>query len=169
MKLTDYLAIYGALLSTATATWTTIRSLPKIRIKLVFAIESLEGKAHTGIGISIQNPSTHIAHITNVSILYPFERARIRDRVKQLFIYKRIPYNHGWCHGALSTFDIDDGCPVSIDPGKSHWVFLPYSAIEKVLTDALSPQIKIVVQDALWRNKYSKAFKLAFRSDSPRR
>lgn len=158
MELTDYLAVYGAGLSTAVAIWNALRTQSKIRVLLTFAIESLDGKPRSGAGISIQNPSAQTAHITSVSFLYPYTTTTLRGRIKHLVEFKRIPRNHGWCHTSLSNFGMKDGCPASIEPGKSHWIFVPEEVVEKLLKDSVSRQFKVVVQDALWRNKYSKAF-----------
>lgn len=58
----------------------------------------------------------------------------------------------------MSLNGVDDECPASIEPGKSHWIFVPEDVVRKVLAEATSPYFRIVVQDALWRNKYSKKF-----------
>lgn len=159
MELTDYLAVYGAGLSTAIAVWNYFRSRPKVRVLLTFATGGVDGEVTGGVGISVQNPSTHTAHITNVSFLYSSTVSTFRDRIKHLVKFKRVPRNHGWCHTALSNYGLSDGCPVSIEPGKAHWIFVPDNVIQKLLSDAISPHVKVVVQDALWRNKYSRKFK----------
>lgn len=64
IKLTEGLAIYGAILSTFVFTWNILRSRPKIRIQIVYGI--------SGVVVSIQNPSSGPVHITSVSFLYPF-------------------------------------------------------------------------------------------------
>lgn len=158
MELTDYLAVYGAGLSTAIAVWNYFRSRPKVRVLLTLASDSMDGEFTCGVGISVQNPSTHTAHITHVSFLYPSSVPTFRDRIKHLVKFKRVSRTHGWCHTALSNFGLSDGCPVSIEPGKAHWIFVPDSVIQEILSDAISPHLKVVVQDALWRNKYSRKF-----------
>lgn len=158
MKLTDYLAAYGALLSTAVAVWNVFRALPKIRVFLVFSVDRLQGEPRHGITISIQNPSAHTVHITNVSFLYQYKSETLRDRIKHFVRFKRLPHNLGWCHSALSNFGINDNCPISIEARRSHSIFVSDDMLEKLLSDAVSRNIKVVVQDELWRNKYSKRF-----------
>lgn len=156
MRLTEYLAIYGALLSTIVAMWSIVRSLPKIRVLLIYASEEPEGEIQHGIGISIQNPSTCVAHITNVSFLYRYKNSNFIEQIKHYIEYKRISRCVGWCHSSLSDYGIKDGCPVSIEPGKAHWIFIPGEALEELFEDATSRELRVVVQDELWRNKYSK-------------
>jgi hypothetical protein len=158
MRLTDLLAIYAASLSTTTALWNYFHSRPQLRVRLIFALETIEAESQSGIGISIQNVSAQTVHITNVSFLYPYRRSTIPDRLKHLIRFKRIPRNDGWCHSNLSLHGINDRCPTSIEPGKSHWIFVRHEVLDRLLQDAESRRLKAVVQDALWRKRYSKAF-----------
>jgi hypothetical protein len=162
LGLTDYLAIYGAGLSTGVAVWNVLRTRSKIRVLLTFALigseESSDGQPHGGIGISVQNPSANMAHVSNVSFLYRYRVVTIREALTHLIKYKRLPFNLGWCHSSLSNYGLKDGCPISIESGKSHWIFVPEEVLEKLFDDAVSRCIKVVVQDALWRNKHSRAF-----------
>ncbi len=158
MRLTDFLAIYAASLSTTIALWNYLRSRPQLRVRLIFALETIEAEMQSGVGISIQNVSAQTVHITDVSLLYPYRKSTISGKLKYLISFKRIPYSDGWCHSSLSLHGINDGCPTSIEPGKSHWVFVRYEVLDRLLEDAESRRLKAVVQDALWRNRYSKAF-----------
>lgn len=125
---------------------------------LIFAMDTVDGKTQFGISISVQNPSLQTAHITNVSFLYPYRKPTLRKRLKHMIRFKRVPFCIGWCHSSLSFHGIEDGCPVSIEPGKSHRIFVRDDVLESLLKDATSRHLKAVVQDALWRNKYSKTF-----------
>jgi hypothetical protein len=161
MKLTDVLAIYGASLSTGTAVWNYFRARPQVRVVLIFALETIQGESQHGIGISVQNVSAQTVHISNVSFLYPFRRSTLRDKLMHLIRFKRIPRDDGWCYSNLSLHGIEDGCPASIEPGKSHWIFVRHEVFDGLLEGARSPRVKAVVQDALWRNTYSKEFEYA--------
>ena len=158
MKLTDYLAIYGAALSTAVFLWNSARARPKIKVRLTLAIETVDNHTQTGIGISIQNPSSHTAHITNVGFLYPYRSASFWDKLRHAWQYKRWHSDVGWCHASLSLYGIEDGCPTSIEAGKSHWIFLPEDKLKEFLEGAVEPCLRVKVQDALWRNKCSSKF-----------
>lgn len=158
MRLTDFLAIYAASLSTTIALWNYFRSRPQLRVRLIFALGTIEGESQSGLGISIQNVSAQTVHITTVSLLYPYRRSTVSDKINHLIHFRRIPRNDGWCHSNLSLNGITDGCPTSIEPGKSHWIFVRHEVLDRLLEDAESRRLKAVVQDALWRNRYSKAF-----------
>jgi hypothetical protein len=158
MRLPDFLAIYGASLSTAIAVWNYYRTRPKIRVVLILGVGEVEGKSQTGIFIFVQNASTQPVHIANVSFLYPYASWTFRDKLKHFVRYRRILRNYGWCHSSLSLHGIDDGCPVSIEPDKSHRIFVRHEVLDGLLESAQSRCVKAVVQDALWRNTYSKAF-----------
>lgn len=158
MRLTDFLAIYAASLSTTIALWNYFRSRPQLRVLIVIAMETVEGELQSGLGISIQNISSQTVHITNVSFLYPYRRSTIPEKIKHVISFKRIPRNDGWCHSSLSLNGINDECPTSVEPGKSHWIFVRHEVVERLLAKAESPHFKAVVQDALWRNRYSKVF-----------
>lgn len=158
MRLTDFLAIYGAGLSTATAFWNYFRARPAVRVLLTPALETVEGELQHGIGISIQNLSGQTVHIAHVSLLYPLESSTLQDKLRHLIRFKRISRTDGWCHCSLSLLGVEDGCPASIEPGKSHWIFVRHEVLERILERAQSHRLKAVVQDPLWRNKYSKAF-----------
>lgn len=153
----DYLAIYGAVLSTIIAVWEFFRARSAVRVALLPAVETVDGEVQHGVGISIQNPSGQTVHLTNVSFLYPSSKVSLWRRLKNVVRLRRVLRTDGWCHAALSLHDVDDGCPVSIEPGNSHYVFVRDEALEKFLASARTRRLKVVVQDALWRNKYSKA------------
>jgi len=165
MKLTDFLAIYGAGLSTVTAAWSYFRTRPQVRVLLIFAFETIEGESQHGLGISIQNVSSQTVHISNVSFLYPYRRSTFLGKLKHLVRFKRIPHDDGWCYSSLDG--VNDGCPTSIESGRSHWIFVRHERLEGFLEEAESRRIKAVVQDALWRNTYSKAFEYPAQQKEP--
>lgn len=155
---TDYLAIYGAGLSTAVAAWNYARSRSKVRVVLIFSVETVGEDTQAGASIFIQNPSAQTVHITNVSLLYPFKNITIKERIEHMVRFRRLPIRIGWCHSDLSLHGVDDGCPISVEPGKSHKIFIRDEVLENLLKEAKSRQLKAVAQDALWRNKYSNVF-----------
>lgn len=158
MELTKYLAIYAAALSTAVFFWNVSRARPKIRVKLIFSVEKVDGEYVHGVGVAVQNPSSHTVHITNVSLLYPWRKPTLKDYFEHIFRFRRWPRRIGWCHTSLSNYEIDDGCSVALEPGTAHRVLIPEDKLEKLMEGATKRRFIAVVQDALWRNKYSSAF-----------
>ena len=159
MKLTDFLAIYGAVLSTLVFAWTAFRAKPIIKVKVTYASDTVEGSLQVGVGIAVQNPSSHTAHIANLSILYPFKSVSIADRLKHIWRFKTLPSRIGYCATSLTLIGVDDRCPVSIEPGQSHLVFISNQRLAEVASRSTDREFIASVQDALWRNKYSKPFR----------
>lgn len=158
MELTALLAIYAAVLSSIVFAWNVSRACSKIRVKVVYCVEAAGKKHMHGASISVQNSSAHTVHVTNISLVYPYRTVGLRERIAHLWRFKRLPRRIGWCHTSLGNHNVDDKCPVSIQPGMAHSVFVPHNVIEKILTDATSRRFMAVAQDALWRDKYSSAF-----------
>ena len=158
VKLTDILAVYAASLSTIVFIWNARSSKPTLRTRIVHAAEQSDDGLKVGIRIEVQNPSIHMAHLNSVQLLYPWRKLSIWDRIMHMARYRRLPFLAGWCHTSLSNYDLADGCPVSIEPHKSHGIFIPDEVVEELLEDSIKPSIRILAQDALWRNQYSKPF-----------
>ena len=76
-KVTDYIAIYAAVLSTLVFLWNVLSARPKITVTLVLGANRLDEDFQSGVGLNIQNPSPHTVHVTSVSILYPFRRVTL--------------------------------------------------------------------------------------------
>ena len=95
MQLTNALAIYGACVSTGTAIWNYSRSKAQVRVILIFAIENTQGESQIGLGISVQNVSSQAVHLTNISLLLPFRKVSLRQKIGHFFQYRRIVRNDG--------------------------------------------------------------------------
>lgn len=65
MKITDYLAIYAAVLSTLVFAWNVAQSRPRFRVDLVHGLETLNGKTEDGVYIIVRNVSNHDIHLAN--------------------------------------------------------------------------------------------------------
>ncbi|OUR83252.1 hypothetical protein A9Q82_04165 [Cycloclasticus sp. 46_120_T64] len=158
MKITEFLAIYAALLSTIVFFWNMRRAIPQYKVELIFGVDEIDGKHVSGAYISVKNPSLHTVHLSNISILYPYRKTSIIELVTHTLKFRRLPISVDWAHSSLSNFDIDDGCPFALEAGKSHDILFPESALEKVFKDSSERVIKVSVQDQLWRTKYSSKF-----------
>lgn len=159
MRLTDYLATYGAILSTAVFLWNAVRSLPRFRIRIAYAGEGRGESFRSGVGISIQNPSSQPVHINVVSLVYPYRHVGLLERVRDALRFPRMILRNGWCHVGLSIHDVDDECPATIEPGKSHYIFVSDEVLAEVFDSALRREFRATAQDALYRNIYSPTFK----------
>lgn len=156
--MTNLLAIYAAILSTFVFVWNVYRSQPRANVQLVLGVEHRNEQPLFGVYALIQNSSAHTVHIGSIEALYPWRTETLKARLEHMLKYRRLPIHAGWCHSYLVFDDIDTGLPTSIEPGRSHRVFIPDKQIEDMLERAKGRKFKVVVQDELWRNMYSKSF-----------
>ena len=157
MKVTDWLAIYGAALSTIVFAWNAFQSRPRLKVVVVFGIE---GKVH-GAHISVQNRSPHTVHLSNISILYRYRKAGLKEWLSHAWEYKRIPRRLGWVYSSLSNYDVPDGCPVALEARNAHHVLVPDAVLESVFQNVTERKIIAVVQDKIWNSVYSNVFEYA--------
>ncbi len=157
MDATNVIAIYAAVLSTIVFIWNIRSSSPRYKVDLVIGIEEVDGEIVSGIHVSIKNPSSRTVHIANVSLLYRYRETEWREYFLDALKYKRFPANVGWVHSALSNYGIEDGCPIAVEPGKSHGILIQEKVLEAIFKESLDRKVKCVAQDQLWRNKYSSA------------
>jgi hypothetical protein len=158
VTLTDGLALYAAVLSTVIFGWEIVRARPKVKVALILGDEGSGENARSGVYIFVRNPSSSPVHVTNISVLYPFQRTNLKDALEHMFRFRRLPLTLGWTHSSLHFHDVEHGCPVSVEPGKAHQVFMPDSVVEDLLKDAVRRELRAVAQDQLWNNAYSPVF-----------
>lgn len=159
LKITDYLAIYAAILSSVVFLWNVIQSSPRFKVDLLFGVDTVEGMTKSGVSVVIRNTSSHDIHLAAIGILYPYRRVSTKERLLHLWRYKRWPHRAGWCQTNLSNYSIRDGCPMCLEARKSHHVLVPKEVVEKILSDAAQGNFIATVQDQLWNNVYSRPFK----------
>ncbi len=158
MKITEILSVYAAFLSTIVFAWNIRKAIPSYKVEVVFGTDKIDDGYVAGAYISVKNPSAHTVHLSNISILYPFRKANMYEKVKHVFKYRRLLLAVGWCHSSLSNYGIDDKCPIALEPGKSIGIIVPEDILEKIFEESTERIIKASVQDELWRNKYSNKF-----------
>ncbi len=159
MKVTDYLAIYAAILSSVVFLWNVLQSRPRFKVDLLFGVDTVDGVTTSGASIVVRNTSSHDIHLAAISLVYPYSKVGTKERLLHLWRYKRWPRRLGWCHTSLSNYSIKDGCPMRLEARKSHHVFVPKEIVEKVLSEATRDSLIATVQDQLWNNVYSRPFK----------
>lgn len=157
LKLTEFLAIYAAALSTAVFFWNVRKARPAFRVKLIFGVDKVDGEFVHGIYAVVQNHSSHKVHITNLSVLYPFQKATLRERFEHLWKFRRLPRRIGWCLAGLNRYT-DSRCPITLEPGTAHGVLIREDVVEKILESATERRLIVVAQDALWKNVSSTPF-----------
>lgn len=158
LKITDYLAIYAAILSSVVFLWNVLQSRPRFKVDLLFGIDTVEGVTTSGVSIVVRNTSSHDIHLAAIGLLYPYTRVGAKEKLLHLWRYKRWPRRVGWCQTSLSNYSIKDGCPMCLEARKSHHVLVPKEVIEKILAEAMRDRLIATVQDQLWNNVYSRPF-----------
>lgn len=68
MTLTDWLAVYAAVLSTAIFAWDVVIARPRLRVRL---LPGITAEGDFGVHISIQNTSAHAIRLASLSVLLP--------------------------------------------------------------------------------------------------
>lgn len=158
LKITDYLAIYAAILSSLVFLWNVLQSRPRFKVDLMFGIDIIDGISTSGASIVVRNTSPHDIHLAAIGLLFPYAKVGIKGWLLHLWLYKRWPRRLGWCHTGLSNYAINDGCPMCLEARKSHHVLVPEEIVEKVLSAATGDTIIATVQDQLWHKVYSSPF-----------
>ena len=159
LKITDYLAVYAAILSSAVFLWNVLQSRPRLKVDLLFGVDTIEGVTTSGVSIVVRNTSSRDIHLAAIGLLYPYIKVGTKEKLVHLWRYKRWPRRVGWCHTSLSNYSIEDGCPMCLEARKSHHVLVPKEIIQKVLSEATQDNLIATVQDQLWNNVYSRPFK----------
>lgn len=159
MKITDYLAIYAAILSTFVFTWNVVQSRPRIKVDLIFGVEGSGEALKSGIYVFVRNLSAHDVHLSNIDILYPYKVSTLRERLAHTWRFKSLPRRLGWVHSSLSNYSLKSGCPVCLEARKSHKVLIPQATVETILAEATDRVLMACVQDQLWNNIYSRKFR----------
>lgn len=159
MEMTDYLAIYAAVLSTFVFLWNIAQSRPRIKVDLLFSIDDAGGKPEPGASVIVRNHSSHDVHLATIRILYPYRHVTLKERLGHLWRYRRWPSRVGWVHSSLSNYDVESGCPLCLEARRAHRVFIPNTKLKEMLSDATESSLIACVQDQLWNDFYSRKFK----------
>ena len=160
LKLTEVLAIYAAILSTFVFFWNVLKSKRRIFVKLTYCLDGDGDDIQSGVCILIQNPSVNVIHVSGLSVLYPYRKTNFFDILVNSIKYRRWFSTYGWVHSSLSLYKLDDGCPVSIEPGHAHKVLIPYEILDELLKDAVTRKFMASVQDQLGNETCSKKFEV---------
>lgn len=155
-KVTDWIAVYAAALSTWVFFWQVRQGKPRIKVAVVPGI--VDGDF--GAFISIQNRSAHAVNLTTCSLVYPWRKLTKVNWLKAAWQTRTVPKRLGWIHGFLPE-GVDSGLPTQVAPHNAHTIFVP----EATLFDLLGTSAKKVVfkvQDALWKDHFSDEFHFGF-------
>ncbi len=155
LKLTDFLAVWGAVLSTLTFAMTVVRARPRLKVNLVAGFENDRPCMY----IYARNVSSLRVRIETITLLYRPARVPAWRRLIDVLRYRRrYPYP-SWQIWFPSSRDVDTGCPVFVEPHASYRCILPDAAVLEVMRNSADGRIVAKVQDSLWKDYHSKAYR----------
>lgn len=150
-------SIYAASLSTFLFAWQIKNSRAKVKVNLILGASEV---GELGVYLFVRNISNYEVHINSVSLLYPHEKLTFFKKLKHIIKYRHFRnYKYsGWVHTDLVFKGITTGLPISIQPRKSHEIFIPKGNIKRIFSANCLPLIVASCQDALWNNEHSNIF-----------
>lgn len=162
MNQTDLLAIYAAILSTVVFAWDVARARPKLTVKLIPGVKTIDDQPQSGIYIAVQNRTADALHLSNVSLLYPGRDVSLGDRLGFVYAFRRLPCRIGWIYASPNLYGLDFNLPIEVAPRSSCDFFVPNTILEILLNDAIASQLQASVQDKIWQNAYSNKLEIHF-------
>lgn len=152
----DWIAIYGAVLSTLVAFreyWTS-RNKFKVTMNV-----GMDRDRHDGLCavIRVMNHGNHPLMLFHVGLVWPYRQVTLIDRLSHFIRFRRLPLRIGWVHGPLPDSDEGYAFPCRIEPKESEDFWLPYEAINEG-SDDYRNILMAFAQDALGRDSYSAPF-----------
>lgn len=148
------LALYAAALSTVLALGQFYSSRPRMTVALVPGVS--KNSDDSGLYVAIRNPSAHTIHIGAITLLYQYRKAQWWEPIWNTVRLRW--HGAGWIHDGSVFEKLEIGLPISIPAHSSHLIFVAQDRIQRILATATGTKLVVCVQDALWRNKYSKPF-----------
>lgn len=151
MKLTEMLAVYGAVLSSLTFLWTVARTRPRVKVDLLYGIE----KATSGVCVIVRNKSAHPMRLVSITFLYEGGKKSLWEHTRYALRYRNFSRYNGWVRWSPMLAGLETGCPVTVDPNDAYRYLLPMEVAEELMAKSSSNCIAAAAQDALWNNYYS--------------
>ncbi|QNA90838.1 hypothetical protein G4G28_24260 [Massilia sp. Dwa41.01b] len=158
MKITDYLAIYAAALSTLVFLWNLRQARPRIKVTILPGLTDKGETPRFGAFIIVKNMSPLEVHLSASRLLYRHKKPSLKEKLMHILKYRQIPRNIGWVQSRFSYYDVDDEFPLSLGARKAHRIFIPESALEKIAIESGDRTIRCNIQDELGNNVLSKKF-----------
>ncbi|MDP3634110.1 hypothetical protein [Phenylobacterium sp.] len=158
MKITDYLAIYGAALSTAVFLWTVGKARRRLTVRMTPGI--LSGDDDTAgfyAVVHIVNRQSVSIRADHVGILWPYRKVTFWAKLKHVARYRSGWATVGWVHGALPTSTKAE-LPKVIEAGHSHMVWVRHEELEAALSGDQARRCMACVSDGVGQRFYSNHF-----------
>lgn len=157
MKLTDWIAIYAAVLSTCVFIWQFGQGKPRVKVAVVPGVVDGDHGAY----ISVQNRSAHAVSISHCSFLYPGRKQTVWDWLTHAWQFRTFPRRLGWIHAFL-PYDLDLKLPARLEPHDSLGIFIPEAKLFEHFQGNLEMMVVFKVQDALWKDYFTNEYHFGF-------
>ena len=152
----NWVAVYGAALSTIIFARDWLKSKNRLRVTVAHGVDSERYHGVCAV-IRVSNHGYRPLMLFHVGLLWEFRTITLRDRIKHLIRYRRFPRRLGWIRGSLPAREGGYGFPCAIEPLQSADFWVPFTAIDDE-SDETRNVIIASAQDALGRNSYSRPF-----------
>jgi hypothetical protein len=153
MTLTDFLAVWGAALSTLVAGREILLSRDKLKVQLIHGASDTDGVCAV---LFIANAGKRAIMVQYAGYAWPFEKLSFFQKLRLFVKYRNHWSTIGWCHTPLSS-DLVEASPLPklLEPGHSEQLWIPLASLRKSAGGEPGPLVA-QVQDALGRNYYSQ-------------
>jgi len=156
--MSDYLAFYAAILSTAVALWNYVQARPRIKVNVIAGMDTSTSASRIGAFVYVRNLSSHDVPLSAITLLYRYGSTSFTKRVRHLIKYRQLPRTVGWAQASLSSYAVDDQCPTVVAPRSSHRIFIPQAVLERIATQSGKRVLMCSVQDQLWNRIFSNHY-----------
>lgn len=154
MKLTEVMAVYGAVLSTLTFLLTVFRARPRLKVDLIYGTED----DRAGVFVYVRNASSHKVRVESITLLYQAVRISVWRRLIDMLVYRRLYRWHGWAISLEPSGGLSTGCPLTLEPHAAHRFMIPDQIMDRLLEKGVSERVVAKAQDALWKDYYSRPY-----------
>lgn len=156
MKVTDYLAIYGAGLSTFVLIWNigwTVRlSRSRLKIEIIPSYGLNQASSLDGFLVSVSNPSAVKVTLFEMTVWYEHKKYSAARHLWNRHV-RRKSSPEGWIGGLLKT-DLY-AVPTTLGPGEAIEFVAPLDAV--LVASSGHTTVKFCVRDGLMRRHFTSA------------
>jgi len=160
MQITDFLALYAAVLSTALPVigWWRSRRALVIDMMLEVGSGSSEG-THIGAAIFVRNVKTSPVEVQHVGLIWPYRKVSWREKIIKTLRYRRPWWATSWVHGSLPN-GTETNMPALVEGWRSLHIYLDRAALLEQIVESGERTVRATVQDALGQTYYSGPFEV---------
>ena len=158
MELTEFLALYAAIVSTGMLGWSVYQSRASYKVEVNHALYDVREEAKGGIAIKALNHSPQAVHLQGFLLIAGNEKTNLLKKGNHIFPVRNMHILGAVEYASLEKYSVDDQCPITLGSGESHIVNIPLEALIEIRKLTNTSKLFACVQDQLGKKIYSKAF-----------